>query len=316
MQKVKRQNPPFRSQRNIESQMTTEIPKLVEDVYEYPMNLYPSFNDLKLLEINKRRDPEEEIAPRKLSQSELIEQIRIELESIKNAHDKIDSKESAELQQVVEEAPERISPGSKGDVLSELSATFVHQLALERLEQIVPDIYNRNGLGVEKIHSLLEQYRTKESVKTSNASGAVKAYLTYTPNDPACCAQEYLQYKISNNTYKIGNNLNSDLNLKSFGNCCRISNDIHCIIFFDSVSNVFEMLNYSEFGTELNGLLYGLDTSDESSSIFYEKNDQCTCCPWIGGYPKPGWEGSAILQHGDIFKFGCYQFVFGIVDTN
>jgi hypothetical protein len=29
---------------------------------------------------------------------------------------------------------------------------------------------------------------------------------------------------------------------------------------------------------------------------------------------KGGWEGSAILQHGSLLKFGCIAFVFSVAD--
>lgn len=39
---------------------------------------------------------------------------------------------------------------------------------------------------------------------------------------------------------------------------------------------------------------------------------QCACTqrPFL----REGWEGTAILRHGTIIKFGCIQFVFSVVD--
>lgn len=43
-----------------------------------------------------------------------------------------------------------------------------------------------------------------------------------------------------------------------------------------------------------------------------EESSICEC----KGRPtmKPGWEGTAILQHGYLLKFGCLSFVFSVAE--
>lgn len=38
------------------------------------------------------------------------------------------------------------------------------------------------------------------------------------------------------------------------------------------------------------------------------------CCTNIGEASRIGWEGSAVLNHGSLLRFGCVSFVFSIVD--
>jgi len=113
------------------------------------------------------------------------------------------------------------------------------------------------------------------------------------------------------------------------------------------------LLNYSEFGTEVNGQWYTCDFTERPSSplraaqikdpkALYEsvrsiidkrrnivraevKNyeisrmslpapPKCKCntrAPMING-----WEGTAVLTHGSLIRFGCVSFVFSIVLSN
>ncbi|XP_033241262.1 PHD finger protein 12 isoform X1 [Drosophila pseudoobscura] len=51
------------------------------------------------------------------------------------------------------------------------------------------------------------------------------------------------------------------VDLSAIGYCSRISPQ-HAIIFYDEFSKSFELINYSEFGTEVNGQLYTCDLSE------------------------------------------------------
>lgn len=52
-----------------------------------------------------------------------------------------------------------------------------------------------------------------------------------------------------------------DVNLSLIGHCCRISPK-HATIFYDDFTKTFELINYSEYGTEVNGQLYSCDFTD------------------------------------------------------
>ncbi|XP_033172032.1 PHD finger protein 12 [Drosophila mauritiana] len=140
------------------------------------------------------------------------------------------------------------------------------------------------------------------------------------------------------------------VDLSAIGYCCRISPQ-HAIIFYDEFSKSYELINYSEFGTEVNGQLYACDVTDrmtthagkpmrpddaelkkrvdemldkrrninrqfETKKIDKERlapmvKPACRCMnagpvPMVDG----AWEGSAVLAHGSLLRFGCLSFVF------
>ncbi|XP_058059951.1 PHD finger protein 12 [Anopheles bellator] len=185
---------------------------------------------------------------------------------------------------------------------------------------------------------------------------------------------------MSYRSFTIGSGTGNDVTLAKYGECCCTSSR-HAIIFYDEVTQLFELINYSEFGTEVNGHLYGCDFSHQLSERPAEhssssggwrkrmrrddatahdagpvtsttKNDQlkqdvqsildksrkrlaqdrveefystavmadlplpsCQCAP-ERRIPTmaTGWEGSAILYHGSLIRFGCHGFVFTIID--
>lgn len=59
----------------------------------------------------------------------------------------------------------------------------------------------------------------------------------------------------------IGTGIGNDLNLLLYGKCCHTSIK-HATIFYDEVTRYFELLNYSEFGTEVNGQLYSCNLTE------------------------------------------------------
>ncbi|VDP77857.1 unnamed protein product [Echinostoma caproni] len=107
---------------------------------------------------------------------------------------------------------------------------------------------------------------------------------------------------------------------------CACVSTHHATIFYDDWTRHFELLNYSEFGTEVDGIRYGnmIDSrglrSQEGSpnrKLSTLEKPQHTCVHATQhsvSSLSAGWEGSAILRHGSLLQFGCYQFVLGLVD--
>ncbi|XP_070504557.1 PHD finger protein 12 [Chironomus tepperi] len=158
-------------------------------------------------------------------------------------------------------------------------------------------------------------------------------------------------------SFEIGIGANNNLDLSRFGTCAYTSPK-HAVIFFDEITKQYELLNYSEFGTDVNGQIFSCDftehptdISDSHSSPLKEKrvaiqskiknmidakkkiregidksghetdNDMIMAaedspyCQCKGRYPMiQAWEGTALLQHGYLLKFGCLSFVFSIVE--
>ncbi|XP_055905807.1 PHD finger protein 12 [Eupeodes corollae] len=158
----------------------------------------------------------------------------------------------------------------------------------------------------------------------------------------------FMQYR----SFSVGSGSSSDLCLDRIGRCRRVSPK-HASIFYDNLSKHYELINYSEHGTEVNGQLYTCDfrevepspakqyknitidlhkkvqeildkrrgikrknfVLDENARMTGPVKPECKCSsapapPMINGC----WEGSAILTHGTLIRFGCLPFVFSIPD--
>lgn len=70
----------------------------------------------------------------------------------------------------------------------------------------------------------------------------------------------------------IGTGPGNDLQLINNSHCTHISNK-HAVIFFDDATNNFELLNYSEYGTEVNGQLYSCDFTEHEPTPSRIVND-------------------------------------------
>ncbi|XP_053694039.1 PHD finger protein 12 [Sabethes cyaneus] len=64
----------------------------------------------------------------------------------------------------------------------------------------------------------------------------------------------YMRYR----SLSIGTGQGNDVQLTKYGNCQCIS-EKHAIIFYDEVTRMYELINYSEFGTVVNGQYYSCD---------------------------------------------------------
>jgi len=129
----------------------------------------------------------------------------------------------------------------------------------------------------------------------------------------------YMQYR----TLKVGVGESDGLNLSKYGHCNYLSSN-HATIFFDELSNQYEIINYSPHGTMVNECLYNLDTNnvalrypeikDKSPAdmMAKQKIDSSVAGCYCDGDVGPGYEGSALLHHGSLIQFGCIQFVFSI----
>lgn len=71
---------------------------------------------------------------------------------------------------------------------------------------------------------------------------------------PALSCSFYMRYR----SLSIGTGQGNDVQLTKYGSCQYIS-DKHATIFYDEVTRMFELLNYSEFGTVVNGQYYSCE---------------------------------------------------------
>lgn len=75
----------------------------------------------------------------------------------------------------------------------------------------------------------------------------------------------YMRYR----SFAIGYGADNDLDLSKFGECAFVSPK-HAVLFFDEVTKHFELLNYSNYGSEVNGQLYCCDFTEHPSDYFCE----------------------------------------------
>ncbi|RLU21734.1 hypothetical protein DMN91_006110 [Ooceraea biroi] len=113
-----------------------------------------------------------------------------------------------------------------------LERPVLEALAQQRLEQIL----NPDG----------ENY---ETINCRRRARAALFSLSPKPNQPAF---------MTCRTFVIGNGPNCDLVLSKYGSCGFTSSK-HAIIFFDEVTKRYELLNYSEYGTVVDSVLYSCD---------------------------------------------------------
>ncbi|XP_070525542.1 PHD finger protein 12 isoform X2 [Cardiocondyla obscurior] len=113
-----------------------------------------------------------------------------------------------------------------------LERPVLEALAQQRLEQILnPDGEN---------YKLINCHRRARAALFS---------LSPKPNPPAFMTRR---------TFVIGNGPNCDLVLSNYGSCGFTSSK-HAVIFFDEVTKHYELLNYSEYGTMVDHVLYSCD---------------------------------------------------------
>ncbi len=153
----------------------------------------------------------------------------------------------------------------------------------------------------------------------------------------------FLPIYMTRRSISIGNDPKMDVCLKrliqntSF-NCDQVSKK-HASIYYDNLTDTYELLNYSENGTLVDNCLYGFDLEQKSecesffsskiikfdsviaenktnhtTSPFFKKKIPCNCRFTAKPSSFRQWEGPAHLKHGSLVQIGCLSFLFIIVD--
>ncbi|XP_061723015.1 uncharacterized protein LOC133529335 [Cydia pomonella] len=118
---------------------------------------------------------------------------------------------------------------------------------------------------------------------------------------------------------------------------CRYVSRLHAIIFYDEVTRHFELINYSEWGSRVDGVLYAMDVSEREAPVVDDEGEarakavrdvvrhrmQSGTARVAGAAPPPcrcgaprgggaAWEGSALVAHGALLQLGCLMYVFSV----
>ncbi|KAL3315253.1 PHD finger protein 12 [Cichlidogyrus casuarinus] len=275
------------------------------------------------------------------------------------------------------------------------------------IEEIDGECYRAEPEQQEFLASLLQFYKaiksTKEVVPSSKSKIKneeptklfTRSYEGLALEDMPCRATliprncKGPSFRMTFKQAKIGFDLDCHLNLDLYSideepKCGRVSAH-HATIFFDSYSRTYELINYSEYGTLVDCVKFGIDNLDENSlelnstelvrrvhelvktgqdkkmaslggnikggksKAKQEKRfmmpaprtrplsslDECSCKPHLPNLElkdeaereeilkqltkiidEPGSESGALLRLGSIVKFGCYEFIFSIVEVD
>lgn len=137
---------------------------------------------------------------------------------------------------------------------------------------------------------------------------------------------------LGSGSISLGLHVHSDISLRDLAasSSCTCISPKHAVIYHDQLSNSFELLNYSEFGTLVDNCVYGLNTDDgDDSDDFWSTRDdsepavgtdkQCRCRDEFGVDTRRRRrrsryiEGPAVLRHGSLVQIGCVRFLFVLV---
>jgi pSer/pThr/pTyr-binding forkhead associated (FHA) protein len=119
----------------------------------------------------------------------------------------------------------------------------------------------------------------------------------------------------------LGSSKSNDICLKDFNHqqTCQYITERHACLYYDRKRNLFELLNYSEYGTIVNGLRYGLgnlsddesdDDDDENEETINEKENLQKCFCLTKPSYHSAWDGPAQIEQGTVVQIGCHEFVF------
>lgn len=97
---------------------------------------------------------------------------------------------------------------------------------------------------------MLEQLRPlKKEQKTEMVTVTPRAFLTPglgSSGPQICLIEPHLV---------VGKSSSADINLQYYGDC-KFASAYHAVIFFDEPTNLYELINYSEYGTYVDGILH------------------------------------------------------------
>jgi len=206
-----------------------------------------------------------------------------------------------------------LSPRHNNDLSSH--STLATQLAEYLAEHSTHNISALDPMVVQYLaHRQLQTLLPSPRVSTAVVQARASLTPLHSRRQPA-----YMQYR----SLTVGVGSNAGLNLDKYGHCNYLS-DKHATLFYDELSDQYELINYSQHGTMVDECLYSLDSRgvaerypEQKTRSLVEVMAKQTGGQSVGGCycegeGRSGCEGSALLHHGSLVQFGCLQFVFSI----
>ncbi|CAF2636996.1 unnamed protein product [Rotaria sp. Silwood2] len=107
----------------------------------------------------------------------------------------------------------------------------------------------------------------------------------------------------------------NDICLKNFNHShtCQYISERHACLYYDRKNNLFELLNYSEYGTIVDDLRYGLNiiADNNNNNNNKQENEHLSKCYCLTkSYYQSSWDGPAQIEQGTVIKIGCHEFLF------
>lgn len=226
------------------------------------------------IEIKTEPDEKSNVIKQILSE-DVIKSIEYQLENI--SMDTIKILAYQRLQQIVNENPNCIQkfqdPSTVSETVTEIAKWDIHRFPIpdykdENLSMRINDrpFHIRND--AEKASSValsLEHPIHSSNVQSRAVFTFVNEYLSgkiwYTIK-PSLNQSVFMRYR----TFDIGVGADNHLDLSRFG-ICAYTSPKHAVIFYDDITKQFELLNYSEFGTEVNGQYFSCDFTDHPPEV-------------------------------------------------
>lgn len=144
--------------------------------------------------------------------------------------------------------------------LSKLDERLIQILALQRLQQLVPSMSQKpnNTLPNKKTNSVGST--AGSTVLNNLGAPEVRARALFCPLSGRGQPVQ-MPYRVLH----IGTGADMDVCLTNYGHCNFVSPK-HACIFYDEMSRMYELLNYSEHGTTVDNVLYSCDFSEKRSN--------------------------------------------------
>ncbi|CAF0723518.1 unnamed protein product [Brachionus calyciflorus] len=147
------------------------------------------------------------------------------------------------------------------------------------------------GEALNYLSNKTNEFKIKIPTLDKNELVRPRALLKFISND-----YDLFEYPIplTKTSTTIGNSVKSDICLSNEAIKCEHLSGRHATIFYDYTTDKYEIMNYGEHGTKVDGVMLGFELEDEDEMASYE--------------------GSVELRHGSVIQMGCFKFLFVIID--
>jgi len=163
------------------------------------------------------------------------------------------------------------------------------------LDEILQDVSNEKFYSFETLPNEINRKSSSTFFIDLRQFRSSHAALIHLPSERVI----YLRKRV----VWFGSSPSIDIDLHRFSsltstNRCQAISERHACLIYDNKQNRFELLNYSEFGTIVDGLRYGFDENLLESTCFCRENQRNSS------------NTGANVDQGTRIQIGCHRFVF------